>query len=124
MINQRTCALSVYFLSDGIPSDKMAGYALYSRIAELMQYFAGIYGERFSFTAVGFANSDTDFGALKCMTESLKDTESIQGSVPPCLLDGDALSKTMSSLTSSLTETSTRLSRLHGASFLPALCVM
>mmetsp|Transcript_40831 Transcript_40831/g.96954 ORF Transcript_40831/g.96954 Transcript_40831/m.96954 type:complete len:750 (-) Transcript_40831:319-2568(-) len=102
------CALSLFFLSDGKPSDK--GADAHHLILSTVSKQSSAFGGRLTFVALGFGSESQEFHTLQQMTSQSKaagaDAMYVTG------LDASALKTAFSSASSSLTRTRTLLSRL------------
>ena len=118
------CALTLFFLSDGKPSDRLpkgtrmhCGMA--AALAELMgkriDMLASCFGRRLSVLTVGFAGPDEDFSVLERLAERPKQFGSL-GRFCSAQLNAEALGSAFCSITSSLNATRTELTALGGSS--------
>eukprot|EP01038_Epipyxis_sp_PR26KG_P011609 gene11609-15547_t len=114
------CAISIFFLSDGKPSDhslksKFFGgdRALEAKeaILDLIRDQTKKLGSRLSFNTVGFGMNDSDFIMLRDMTEAAK-LQGCNTSFIRSNLDMTSLSTALTSIISSVTATRTLLSRI------------
>lgn len=110
-----SCALSLFFLSDGRPSDKLPpgnfGYRHF--IGEKIDLLTSRFGRRLSVTTVGFSNDD-DFSVLKEMASRPKMFQS-DGRFFAARLNPEALSEAFSSITSTLNQTRSELTAINGS---------
>lgn len=71
------CALSIFFLSDGAPSDArelgLIPAAVQRQICKKIGDVASCYGGQLNVTLVGFGNAHDDFSVLEAMAEAVKD---------------------------------------------------
>jgi hypothetical protein len=117
-----SCALTLFFLSDGRPSDRpprhtdtgdpdwIAGL-MCARIDRLCSRF----GRRLSVVAVGFGDREEDFRALRLLAERQMQFGS-SGHFHAATLDAESPSQAFSSLISSLNMTRTEISGVGGSS--------
>jgi hypothetical protein len=119
----RNCALALFFLSDGRPSDKMkrgdvGGYEYimtrYSK--ERIGRLARCFGKRLQVCAAAIGDPHKDeFRVMKGMIDEAKQYECPAVFQPACLSAG-ALEKTMMTMTSTTTTTMTTISEVAGGS--------
>ena len=112
------CALGLFFLSDGKPSDPTpkgtegtaAGVAMANckRIGERFGNLASEYGRRLSVATVGFGPKDVDYSVLRTMAQVATEYGCKANFSQPGR-DTKALENVMMSLTTSITETQTEL---------------
>ena len=117
------CALTLFFLSDGKPSDRVPSGtffggdslgAMISMMGKRIDSLASRFGRRLSVITVGFAGPGEDFRVLQKLAERPKQFGSL-GLFHPAQLNPDALGTALSSLTSTLTATRTELTAVGGA---------
>ena len=113
-IDHDRCALSLFFLSDGSPTDSNATdltpMAAKRIMAEKITEMAKRYEEKLTIHMVGFGGASHDFSTLEYLVEAAKLTES--GTVSEFTYCGRVASKigsAVSSLAKSTTETRTQL---------------
>ena len=111
MLNLNTkgsCALALLFFSDGKPSDKQHDHV------GAMGALASKFGRRLSITCIGMASvtDNESFTTLRNMAYEANSYGS-QASFGSAALNVDSLSKIISSLASSLTETKTEMTDLE-----------
>lgn len=115
------CTLSLFFLSDGRPSDSHTLFKGSRSSGELfMQVLLNIIEEpclRFNtrMTIIACGYGSTDFGIMKSIIQKAIDCNVKNARFLETSIDPDALSSTMSSIISSTTEMRTMLSRLSFA---------
>jgi len=116
-----SCALTLFFLSDGGPSDKckpgFGGSRSYhsAMVRERIDDLAGRFGRRLSVVAVGFAGPFEDFCVLETMA-SRPGKFGSSGIFHKASLDAESLGSAFASLVSSVTATKTELTELGGSS--------
>jgi len=116
-----TCALSLFFLSDGKPSDRVPpGTGTPEKKLELLfqtgiDAIASRFGRRLTVAAVGFAGPEEDFSMLRAMASRSADFGSC-ATFHPASLSVESLGTALSSLASSLTATQTEMTELDGSS--------
>jgi Alpha-kinase family len=108
------CALGLFFLSDGKPSDaRQQGWtALYakSKLCETVASLAVKYGEYLTMSFVGFGNTYTDFSTLQTMAQACNDTNSgSHAEYTYCGKMAHSVGRTLTSFATSLTQTRTSL---------------
>jgi Mg-chelatase subunit ChlD len=110
-----SCALTLFFLSDGRPSDTMprGGGGHYQIIGERIDALSSRFGRRLSLMVVGFAQSE-DFSVLKEMANRPKKFQS-SGKFFAARLNPDALGEAFSSIATSLTTTRSELTAIGGS---------
>lgn len=115
-----SCAITLFFLSDGRPSDHRppGGADLYSVLGSCVDNLSSRFGRRLTFVAVGFAGPDEDFRMLKHLASRPSKFGSI-GIFHAASLTPESLGLAFSSLASSLTATKTELTDIGGASQRP-----
>lgn len=116
-----SCALTLFFLSDGRPSDPPpprtdTGDPNWSAgpMSERIDRVCSRFGRRLSIVAVGFGGLGEDFSVLQTLAKRPIQFGS-SGHFHAATLDAEALSQAFSSLTSSLNMTRTELSREGGS---------
>lgn len=116
------CAILVFFLSDGKPSDHFTNRSSYLNFVDskeryvnsMLQYVRGIchnFGSHLTFGFFGFANASSDFSVLKKMSEIAK----ISGAKVSFFAEGvqcGSLRGVLSSLVTSLIDTRSLLSSI------------
>jgi hypothetical protein len=100
-----SCAPSLFFFSDGRPSDPGSG------IAETMGAIASRFGRRLTICCVGMANQNEDFSVLKEMVTEAKAFGAVATFNKPSL-NADSLSQIITTHVTSLTSTKTELTEL------------
>lgn len=113
-IDHDRCALSLFFLSDGSPTDSMVlgipPSAAKSRIEAKMSEMAERYGDKLNVSMVGFGASHHDFSVLEAMTGAVNSANSgAKAEFFYCDKAANKLESAMSSLVSSTTMTRTQL---------------
>jgi Mg-chelatase subunit ChlD len=103
-----SCALALLFFSDGKPSDKHENHAA------TMGSLASKFGRRLSITCIGMASAadNETFSTLRDMAYEAASYGSL-ASFGSASLDVESLSKIISSLASSLTETKTEMTDMN-----------
>ena len=108
-----SCALTLFFFSDGRPSDHLPRGTIYGYkqfIGERIESLASRFGRRLTVMTVGFADYE-DFSVLMDMSERAKKFQS-RGSFFAARLNPEALGEAFSSLASSLDQTRSELTLL------------
>ena len=100
-----SCAISLFFFSDGKPSDRVDG------LAEKMGDIASKFGRRLTVCCVGMASQDEDFSMLEEMAKEAEAFGAV-GSFNKPTMSADSLSSIISTHVSSLTTTKTELTDL------------
>jgi Mg-chelatase subunit ChlD len=100
-----SCALSVFFFSDGKPSEPCSAT---SNIVKTTGDIASRFGRRLTLCCVGMASRNEDFTVLEDMVKEAKAFGAVASFNRPSL-DADSLSHIISSHVSSLTSTKTEL---------------
>jgi hypothetical protein len=113
------CALSVFFLSDGAPSDarqlELTPAAAQRQMCKKIGDVASRYGGQLNITLVGFGNKLDDFSVLEAMAKAVKDAPGdAKADFVYCSKMPNAIGTALSSLVTSLT--ATRNSLMHGRS--------
>eukprot|EP00980_Cylindrotheca_fusiformis_P003962 scaffold871_cov130-Cylindrotheca_fusiformis.AAC.39 len=113
-IDHDRCALSLFFLSDGAPTDGMAlgitPAAAKRRMVAKMTEMANRYGDKLDVLTVGFGSPQQDFSVLQEMAEAVKVGDSgAKAEFLYCERAADKLESAVSSLVSSTTMTRTLL---------------
>ena len=103
-----TCALSLYFVSDGKPSDNLPRQVFRDRVGMI----ATTLGQRLTTSFVGIASPDEDFSVLKDMSEECK-AYGCKSMFHLPSLHTSSLSSTITSLVSSMTDSKLSLSGLR-----------
>jgi len=101
-----TCALSLLFFSDGVPSDQREDHR--GRCGQLASKF----GRRLSVTCIGMADGNESFETLRGIVEEAESFGSVASFGKPSL-DADSLSNIISTLASSLTTTKTEMTEIN-----------
>jgi hypothetical protein len=113
-----SCALTLFFLSDGKPSDHLPSgtgmYCMSQMMGTRIDALASRFGRRLSVVTVGFAGLGEDFRVLETMASRPAQFGSI-GKFHAARLNAESLGIAFSSLTSSLNATRTELTSLDGA---------
>jgi hypothetical protein len=114
-----SCALTLFFLSDGRPSDKIlrgsrTGTFHSQMVSARMDTLAGRFGRRLAVVAVGFGRPGEDFGVLETLASRPSKFGS-SGKFHAANLNAESLGVAFSSLVSSLTATKTELTELGGS---------
>ena len=116
------CALSLFFLSDGRPSDDWlqktnAAQGTFGpatlRIFDLVKQYCKYFDGRLTLVTYGFGKEEAQFTTLEKMIECTKETK-VNGAFATGF-DGSSLKRALSSVLTSLTHTRTLLSRLGSA---------
>ncbi len=106
------CALSLFFFSDGTPTDHthlgISSKAAQERICEAMSCMATRFGDSLNVTIVGLGNRGDQFMTLQAMADAAIKAGA-KGTFEFCNKTANALSSAISSLVSSTTETRTAL---------------
>ncbi|RYG98796.1 hypothetical protein EON65_51000 [archaeon] len=113
-LDQDKCALSIFFFSDGRPSDYTTGRGLSNfpfNLYNLISAKTASYRGRFSFFAIGFGQSGDEFSIMREMVQSAQ-RAGAKGMFGSSYHNDTLLSTTLTSLTTTLTEARTLLSRL------------
>ncbi|KAL7563138.1 hypothetical protein ACA910_012319 [Epithemia clementina (nom. ined.)] len=75
MGNHETCALNLYFLSDGAPTDAkdrgLTPNAMKNRLAKRMEEIAERFGKQLNVQLVGFGSKLSDFSTMRCMADAV-----------------------------------------------------
>ena len=112
-----SCALTLFFLSDGRPSDELPA-GTYGGAASLMETridsLASRFGRRLSVFTVGFAGPYEDFSVLEKMAGRPAQFQSNGRFLAACL-NPEALGNAFSSITSSLNQTRSELTAIGGS---------
>jgi Mg-chelatase subunit ChlD len=108
------CALSLFFLSDGAPTDAMAlgitPDAAKHRVEAKMAEMAERYGDKLNATIVGFGASHHDFSVLEAMAGAVQSTDSgAKADFVYCDKAANKIESAIRSLVSSTTMTRTQL---------------
>jgi hypothetical protein len=117
-----TCALSIFFLSDGAPSDArqlgLIPAAAQRQICKKIGDVASCYGGQLNVTLVGFGNAHADFSVLEAMAEAVKDTPGdAKADFVYCSKIPNAIGTALTSHVTSLTDTRTSLMYGRGSSY-------
>jgi len=113
-IDHDRCALSLFFLSDGAPTDAqvlgIAPDAAKQRMTSKMQGIANKYGDKLNVHMVGFGGASRDFSVLTAMAEAVESAESgAQAKYIYCEQAAHKMESAVSSLVKSTTLTRTHL---------------
>lgn len=108
------CALSLFFLSDGAPSDAreldVTPAAANRHMCRRMQDIASKFGHQLDIAMVGFGNGFHDFATLKSMVEAVKEvSRETRAEFMYCDKVSNAIGAAVTSLVSSTTATRTML---------------
>ena len=111
------CILSLFFLSDGRPSDVLSRGSIGghdSLMGNRIDSLASRFGRRLSVVTVGFAGPDEDFSVLQNMADRPAQFDS-NGRFFAARLNPEALGAAFSSITSSLNQTRSELTAVGGS---------
>lgn len=116
--NHSECALSMMFLSDGVPTDAasqgLVPSAAAQRICDFTANIASEFGDQLNLLMVGFGSSYHDFATLKSMVQAAQDAPGeTEAEFQYCGNVANAVGTAVSSLVSSTMRTRTAL---HGRS--------
>jgi hypothetical protein len=108
------CALALFFLSDGAPSDaRQNGWtALHAKstLCETVASLSAKYGEYLTMSFVGFGNAYSDFSTLQAMAQACNDaTGGAKAEYTYCDKMAHSVGTSLTSLATSLTQTRTSL---------------
>ena len=112
------CALSLFFLTDGRPSDhtttggKKKHSSFPSNLLDLIVSSSQPLGHRFTFTAVGYGAAEADFDLLKSLVQVAK-SAGCQGMFSAGSLDPEDLGRVLRSVITSTTSMRSLLSRIQ-----------
>ena len=114
------CALSLFFLSDGAPSDArnlgLTPVAAQRRMCERVTGMARRYDKQLNITMVGFGNEEQDFSTLQSMANAVHDAPGdASATFIYCSKMANAVGDAVTSLVTSLTATRTALMESSGA---------
>jgi hypothetical protein len=114
----QNCALNLFFLSDGRPSD--GGRHLDQRINAIVTTMGRTIGDRLTFGTFGFANNDDGemFRTLESMAETARNSGCGSRAIFSSGLDSSTLRAALYTATSSLISTRKGMSSLAGGSLL------
>ena len=117
-----SCALSLFFLSDGAPTDAQGSgltpHAAERKICSCMEGIATTYGDQLSVLTVGFGSWHGDFSVLKEMADAAKNSTGVASAdFVFCDKMPNAIGDAVSSLVSTTTETRTSLMHGKGVSY-------
>jgi hypothetical protein len=108
--NDKAKHLSLFFFSDGKPSDPTPEYpAIVAKMGEI----ASRYGRRLVVSCIGMADPTEDFSVLKKMIDEVNSFHGCRAFFNKPNLSTDALSSIMTVLSSSMTATQTELTDLR-----------
>ncbi len=107
------CALSLFFLSDGRPSDAGFDSRFPSSLYDLVSSNCSKFGERLTFATVGFGIDDEDFDVLRNIN-SIAVNCGTKATFAISNIDQSCLGTVLSSVISSVADSRTHLSRLNG----------
>jgi len=106
------CALSLFFFSDGEPTDhvklNISPHEAQKRMCDAISDMASQFGEVLNVTMVGLGRHHDDFGCMRAMANAATNAGA-KGTFEFCQKTANAISSAISSLVSSTTETRTAL---------------